>query len=148
MQILLYFIIVLLYNNVTNTNERKYVTVSIKSDLRKEGIQVIKQLNTLKVNSIATHIAKKLVDNFPEQNFNYHELFTRISRLNMYIAKIPNGIAAKYFYKNASIYFSESTNLENINDDVVIHECIHSLQSNINSNNKLVKLRSLRFYRY
>ena len=37
--------------------------MSIKSDLRKEGIEVIKQLNTLKVNSIATNIAKKLVDN-------------------------------------------------------------------------------------
>ena len=52
--------------------------MSIKSDLRKEGIEVITQLNTLKVNSIAANIAKKLVDNFPEQNFNYHELFTRI----------------------------------------------------------------------
>ena len=52
--------------------------MSIKSDLHKEGIEVIKQLNTLKVNSIATNIAKKLVDNFPEQNFNYHELFLEI----------------------------------------------------------------------
>ena len=52
-------------------------------------------------------IAKKLVDNFPEQNFNYHELFCKISRLNMYIAKIPSGVAAKYFYKNSSIYFSK-----------------------------------------
>ena len=70
--------------------------MSIKSELRKEGIEVISQLNTLKVNSIATNIAKKLVDSFPEQNFNYHELFTKISRLNMYVAKLPEGIAAKY----------------------------------------------------
>ena len=113
--------------------------MSIKSDLRREGIEVISQLNTLKVNSIATNIAKKLVDSFPEQNFNYHELFTKISRLNMYIAKIPNGVAAKYFYKNSSIYFAESTNLDTLND-VAIHECIHCLQSEVNSKNKLVQL--------
>ena len=113
--------------------------VKIKSELRKEGIEVISQLNTLKVNSIATNIAQKLVDTFPEQNINYHELFMKLSRLNMYIAKIPNGVAAKYYYKNSSIYFSESTNLEDISS-VVIHECIHYLQAEINQKNKLVKL--------
>ena len=113
--------------------------MSIKSDLRREGIEVIKQLNTLKVNSIATNISKKLVDNFPEQNFNYSELFAKISRLNMYIAKIPNGVAAKYFYKNSSIYFAENSDLENLSE-VAIHECIHALQSEVNSKNKLIKL--------
>ena len=113
--------------------------MNIKSELRKEGIEVISQLNTLKVNSIATNIAQKLVDTFPEQNINYHELFMKLSRLNMYIAKIPNGVAAKYYYKNSSIYFSESTNLEDISS-VVIHECIHYLQAEINQKNKLVKL--------
>lgn len=113
--------------------------MSIKSELRREGIEVISQLNTLKVNSIATNIAQTLVDSFPEQNFNYYELFTKISRLNMYIAKIPSGVAAKYFYKNSSIYFAESTDLKKL-DAVAIHECIHFLQSEVNSNGKLVKL--------
>lgn len=113
--------------------------MNIQSELRKEGIEVIKQLNTLKVNSIATNIAQKLVDTFPEQNIDYHELFMKLCRLNMYIAKIPNGVAAKYYYKNSSIYFSESTDLDNLND-VAIHECIHYLQADINSKNKLVKL--------
>lgn len=113
--------------------------MSIKSDLRREGIEIISQLNTLKVNSIATNIAKKLVDSFPGQNFNYHDLFTKISRLNMYIAKIPNGVAAKFFYKNSSIYFSENTDLQNLSD-VAIHECIHFIQSDVNSRNKLIKL--------
>lgn len=113
--------------------------MSIKSELRREGIEVIHQLNTLKVNSIATNIAQRLVDTFPEQNINYHELFMKLSRLNMYVAKIPNGVAAKYFYKNSSIYFSEWSDLDNLND-VAIHECIHALQANINDKNKLVKL--------
>lgn len=113
--------------------------MNIKSELRKEGIEVIKQLNTLKVNSIATNIAQKLVDTFPEQNIDYHELFMKLSRLNMYIAKIPNGVAAKYYYKNSSIYFSEYEDLDNLSS-VVIHECIHYLQAEVNSKNKLVKL--------
>ena len=113
--------------------------MSIKSDLRKEGIEIIKQLNTLKVNSIATNIATTLVSNFPELNLNYHELFAKFSRLNMYVAKLPDGVAAKYFYKNSSIYFSELSDLQNLND-VAIHECIHFLQSEVNSKGKLVKL--------
>ena len=113
--------------------------MSIKSELRREGIVVIKQLNTLKVNAIAANIAQKLVSNFPAQNFNYYELFAKISSLNMYIARIPNGVAAKYFYKNSSIYFSEHTDLENLNQ-IALHECIHVLQSEINSKNNLVKL--------
>ena len=113
--------------------------MSIESELRKEGIVVIKQLNTLRINSISANIARKLVINFPELNFSYPELFEKISSLNMYIAKIPNGIAAKYFYKNSSIYLSDSSDLKNLNE-VVIHECIHALQAEIDSNNKLVKL--------
>ena len=113
--------------------------MSIESELRREGIVVIKQLNTLKVNWVAANIAKKLVINFPEQNFSYPELFEKISSLNMYIAKIPNGIAAKYFYKNSSIYFSDCSNFKNLNE-IIIHECLHALQTEIDSNNKLVKL--------
>jgi len=113
--------------------------MNIDAELRREGIVIIKQLNTLMVNSIATNIAQILVKNFPDQRFDYSTLFTKIARLNMYVAKIPNGIAAKYFYKNSSIYFSEHTDLKNLNE-VVIHECIHAIQTEINSKNKLVKL--------
>ena len=113
--------------------------MSIKSELRKEGIEIISELNIFKVNSIADTIAKKLVKSFPEQNFNYNELFSKLCTLNMYIAKIPNGVAAKYFYKNSSIYFSEYTNLETLND-IALHECIHVLQSEVDAKNRLIKL--------
>ena len=113
--------------------------MSIKSELQKEGILAVKQLNTYMVNSIATNIAKKLVASFPEQNFNYHEIFAKISSLNMFVAKIPNGVAAKYFYRNSSIYFAEFTDFTNLNE-VAIHECIHALQSDVDLKNKLLKL--------
>lgn len=113
--------------------------MNVESELRREGIVIIKQLNTLTVNSIAKNIAKTIVKSFPKHQFNYPILFTKIAKLNMYIAKIPNGVAAKYFYKNSSIYFSEYTDLENLNE-VIIHECIHAVQTEFNSKNQLIKL--------
>ena len=73
--------------------------MSIHSKLKKEGIQVIKQLDTLKVNTIAINVANKLCLAFPEHNLNKSELFESISRLNMYIAKMPkDSSGAKYLY--------------------------------------------------
>ena len=81
--------------------------MSIESDLKKEGIEVQTKLDTLKVNSIAKTIAELLVKAFPEHNFKTDELFKRLARLNMYTAKVPNGLSeANYFYKNTSIYYT------------------------------------------
>ena len=102
--------------------------MSINSILKKEGITVINPLNTLEINKIASKIAEILCSNFPEHNLNKSDLFISISRLNMYIAKMPNDQArAKYFYKNSSIYFSEDMDLEDLNT-LAVHECIHFLQ--------------------
>ena len=113
--------------------------MNIKSELRKEGIEVVSKLERNKVNLIAKDISKRLTKSFPEQNINYYELFAKLSNLNMYIANIPNGIAAKYFYKNNSIYFNSNYDLNNLGS-VAIHECIHSLQAQVNSVNKLSRL--------
>ena len=102
--------------------------MSINSILKKESIIVIKTLNTLEINKIASKIAEILCSKFPEHNLNKSDLFISISRLNMYIAKMPNDQAkAKYFYKNSSIYFSEDMDLEDLNT-LAVHECIHFLQ--------------------
>ena len=75
--------------------------MSTNSRLKKEGIEIVEQLDTLKVNTIAISIASKLCLAFPEHNLNKSELFTSLSRINMYIAKMPEDSAgAKYFYKN------------------------------------------------
>ena len=89
--------------------------MSIKSDLRKDGIEVVEKLDTLKINSIAMNISKKICDTFPEYGLNQNNLFIRLSRLNMYKAKMPDGMAeANYFYKNTSIYFNEHIKDEDI----------------------------------
>ena len=67
--------------------------MSIESDLRKDGIEVIKKLDTLKVNSIARRVSMDICATFPNFNLNQNDLFIKLSRLNMYFAKMPEGMA-------------------------------------------------------
>lgn len=114
--------------------------MSIESELKKEGIEVIKNLDTLQINSIAKYVSECLCSKFPEQNLDENELFIQLSRLNMCIAKMPPSSAlAKFFYRNSTIYFSSSLDMENI-QKLAIHECIHFIQQSTNKKNKLVRL--------
>lgn len=114
--------------------------MSINSTLRKEGINVISQLNTMQINSIASNISEKLSKAFPEHNIDKSDLFISIARLNMYIAEMPNDMAAaKYFYKNNSIYFSKDMNLEDLST-LAVHECLHFMQEVKNKYGKLIRL--------
>lgn len=114
--------------------------MSIETDLKKEGIEIIKPLDTLKINLIASKVANLLIDNLPDLNLNYQKLFIKLSRLNMYIAKMPEGTAkAKYFYKNSSIYFDENIDFNKINNSI-LHECIHCIQEFRDNKNNLLRL--------
>ena len=114
--------------------------MSIESTLRKEGICVIKPLDTLKVNSIASKISDKLCKALPEHGLNKEVIFAKISRLNMYLAKFPDTlVGAKYYYKNKSIYFNAEFNLSKV-EDFAIHECIHYLQEKRDNNGEILKL--------
>lgn len=102
--------------------------MNIESELKKEGIEVVRKLNTLEVNAIAKSVANRLTQTFSNFGLNSTDLFMKLSRVNMYTAIMPEGMSeANYFYKNTSIYFNEhipETELE----DFAIHECIHFLQ--------------------
>lgn len=114
--------------------------MSIETELKKEGIEVIKPLDTLSVITIAKNVATKMATAFPEQNLNCNELFIKLSRLNMYIAKMPYSMAqAKYYYKNSSIYFSDDIDFSNI-DSYATHECIHYLQELRDTKHNLIHL--------
>lgn len=113
--------------------------MSIEKVLKKEGIDIISKLDTLTVNNLAKNISNKLSLSFPNLKLNSNELFIKISRLNMYFAKLPNGISAKYFYKNKSIYFDNNLDLNNLTD-VAIHECIHYLQEKLDQKGNILKL--------
>ena len=114
--------------------------MSVESDLRKDGIEVIKKLDTLRVNSIARTVSVSLCETFPGFNFNQNDLFIKLSRLDMYIAKMPEGMAeANYFYKNSSIYFNEHIADEDL-EEFAIHECIHYIQEVKDKKNYLLRM--------
>ena len=114
--------------------------MSIETDLAKEGIKVIKPLDTLMVNTIAKNVSEKLVATFPEQNLEYDKLFISFSRVPMYYAQMPEGTSyAKYFYKNSSVYFSNKINKNELTN-FAVHELIHFMQENKDDNNNLIRL--------
>lgn len=114
--------------------------MSVESNLKKDGIEVIEQLDTLTVNTIANNISHKICETFPSYGLNQNELFIKLSRLNMYRAKMPEGMAeANYFYKNTSIYFNEHIAMEDI-EEFAVHECIHYIQEVKDKKNYLLKM--------
>ncbi len=113
--------------------------MSIKRDLKREGIEIVSKLDTLSINTLANKITDIISNTFPSLELNRNELFRSLSRLNMYYAKLNNGISAKYFYKNKSIYFSDKLAKEKLSD-VAIHECIHYLQERCNKNGNIIRL--------
>lgn len=114
--------------------------MSIESDLKKDGINVISKLDILVVNNIARNIAQKIVSTFPELNFNEADLFIKLARIDMYTASMPDGMAeANYFYKNSSIYFNNKIDFQDL-EEFAIHECIHHLQEVKTPRNKLIRM--------
>ena len=114
--------------------------MSIESDLKKDGIEVVKKLDTLKINSIARNISIKLCETFPNYGLDSNDLFIKLSRLDMYKAKMPEGMAeANYFYKNTSIYFNEHIQDDDL-EEFAIHECIHYLQEVKDKKNYLIRM--------
>lgn len=108
--------------------------------LRKQGIEIIEKLDTLKVNTIANNIANKLCIAFPEHNLNKSDLFESLARLNMYVAKMPqDSSGAKYSYKDNSIFFNETSDLEEMSA-LAVHECIHCIQEFRDAKNNIIKL--------
>lgn len=102
--------------------------MKIEKDLRKDGIEVVKPLDMLTVTLISKFVAEKISSCFPFLGLKYNELFIKISRLSMYIAKIPEGMSeANYFYKNSSIYFREGLTLQEM-QKFAVHEFIHNMQ--------------------
>lgn len=114
--------------------------MNIAQELKKEGIEVVRALDQLTINSIAKSVANKLEKAFPSQNLNENDLFMKLSRLNMYVAKMSGTLSsAKYYYKNHSIYFNETVDLSHI-DVYAIHECIHALQEYRDDKDHLLRL--------
>lgn len=116
--------------------------MSVNSILRKEGISIVRKLDILEVNRISKNIADKISNYFSDCLLNHEDLFSLISRINMYLAKMPaDSSIAKYLYKNNSIYFNEDIDLSiSENSIFALHECIHFLQSQKDKHGKISRL--------
>ena len=114
--------------------------MNINSVLRREGIQIVKPLDTLAVNAIAKSITDKLCVSFLEYGLDSDELFINLSRMKMFIAEMPDNLSeAKYYYKDVSIYFSDKLDMETLKE-LAVHECIHFIQKVIDNKGNLLRL--------
>lgn len=102
--------------------------MKLESLLKNEGINVIRELNISEIQTIAKDISIKLCLAFPEHNLSRSNLYTALSSIKMYLAKLPNDFTgAKYILENNSIYFNNDLPFENI-PNTAMHECIHFIQ--------------------
>ncbi len=114
--------------------------MSIEDELKKDGIEVIEKLDTLTINTIAQNVSIKICETFPSYGLDQNDLFIRILGLNMYKAKMPEGMSeANYFYKNTSIYFNCNIPNEDL-EEFAVHECIHYIQEVKDKRNKLIRM--------
>lgn len=110
--------------------------MGIKSLLKNEGINIVRELNTQEVKTIAKDISIKLCLALPEHNLSRSELCKAFSNVKMYLANLPKDFSgAKYILENNSIYFNNSLPFEEI-PNTAMHECIHFIQ-HYNSKSKL-----------
>ena len=113
---------------------------TIEKDLEKDGIKVIKPIDTLTITLISKYVSEKLSTLLPFFNLKYNDLFIKISRIPMFVAQIPEGMSeANYFYKNQTIYFKDGLALEDM-QKFAIHEFIHHMQEQKDNNGLLYKL--------
>lgn len=106
---------------------------------KSEGLSNLQRFSEFQVNKLSTTISKKLAILLKDYNLSEEQLFNVLQTLNMFSAKFTNqNISAKYHYESNTIFISQNLDLF-CPDSVVIHECLHFLQSEIEKN-KVVKM--------
>lgn len=114
--------------------------MNINAELKKDGIEIVGRLDTLSVNTLAKDIAEKICKAFPRAHFVSSQLFIELSRIPMYIARMPEDFAeANYFYKNSSIYFKQGVPLDEL-EKFAVHEFIHYIQEVRDAKGTVIRL--------
>lgn len=103
--------------------------MKIEKDLRKNGIEVIRELNVEEKKKIVKDFVEKLETIFPRR-LEKESIMRKMFSCNMYFSRFSFSICtANYFYKNQSIYIDINSKSLEI-DEYIIHECIHYFQDN------------------
>lgn len=116
------------------------IVMAENNTLGNTGIEVIEPLQDEKVIDIVNQVSTRIMTAFPESNLSYLDIFKTLLDTPMYYAKIPKGLSkANYYYKDSSIYFSNTANLEEV-DEYIFHEFIHRLQERKDKKGKITRL--------
>ena len=104
-----------------------------------DGLSEFQRFSEFQVNKLATSVAKSLIVLLKDYNLSEKHLFHVLQNLNMFSASFDDqNISAKYHYESNTIFINKRFDLY-CPDSVVIHECIHFLQSEIKKN-KVIKM--------
>ncbi len=114
--------------------------MDLNRTLKIVGIEPIRSLNYVEINSIVQGFAELLVNTFVNQKLNYQEIVAKMFKCNMYLANISEKFGtANYFYKNQAIYYKKESDLKKL-DDYIIHECLHYFQDEREKDEKLKRM--------
>lgn len=99
-----------------------------KKVLKLIGIEKIRELDYLEINTIIMNFVKTLKETFPNQSIDAKQIISKLYECEMYLASFPSNLGtANYFYQDKYIYFRKDVDLSNL-DEYMIHELIHCLQ--------------------
>lgn len=105
--------------------------MNINKIAKAEGLSNLQVLSTFQVNKLCTSVSSKLSKLFFEYDLSEEHLFAVLKSLNMYSAEFKDkNVSAKYHYQTNTIFIDNSLDLC-CPDSVLIHECLHFLQSEI-----------------
>lgn len=111
-----------------------------KNSLGNTGIEVIEPLQDERIINIVNQVSTRIMTAFPNNNLSYLDIYKTLLDTPMFYARIPKGLSkANYYYKDSSIYFSNTANLEEV-DEYIFHECIHRLQERKDKKGKITRL--------
>lgn len=114
--------------------------MNIEAELKKDGIEVTKEIEPIIKYNIIRNVVTKIINTFPEYGLEANDLLSRFLDVKMYRAKRPEGMSeANYFYKNTSIYFNNNIPDEDL-EEFAIHECIHFIQEVKDKKNNLIRM--------
>lgn len=105
-----------------------------------ENLSNIERITEFEVNKISDSVAKMIAPIFDGFNFNEKNIYAALTRLNMFYADFfDTNISAKYHFPSKTIFINRIFDLD-CPDSILLHECIHYLQSKYTKTGKISKM--------
>lgn len=119
----------------------------IERELRSQGIKALGKITAKEKALIAEKVARK-ISSLKNVELSYEHILETLNNAKMHRAQMISSIGkVNYFYKNKTIYFEKSMNLEEI-DENIIHECIHYIQDKRGKKERMQRMGLCAFEEY